>query len=194
MHVDHFCVASALDYKFVVRSVDPDEVTSENGKDIEPDLVPPSNHSDSYEEGQEEGPSSPAPVILGENGTLPNSTGNDRHLNISTNNRRDWCPSPLGQTHRRLRCHRCQSCSAVLTDESIACDQVWKRNNAGRLSYILLTCVQTVYDHVHIYLQLDICRRKWVCASLIFVFSDWTLKAEWFRELSLQKMPKNYWG
>lgn len=89
VHVDHLCVASALDYKFVVRSVDPDEVTSETGKDIEPDLVPPSNHSDSYEEVQEEGPSSPAPVILEENGTLPNSTGNDRHLNISTNNRRD---------------------------------------------------------------------------------------------------------
>lgn len=89
VHVDHLCVASALDYKFVVRSVDPDEVTSETGKDIEPDLVPSSNHSDSYEEDQEEGASSAAPVILGENGTLPNSTGNDRHLNISTNNRRD---------------------------------------------------------------------------------------------------------
>lgn len=89
VRVVHLCVASALDYKFVVRSVDPDEVTSETEKDIEPDLVLPSNHSDSYEEDREEEPSSPAPVILGENGTLPNSTGNDRHLNISTNNRRD---------------------------------------------------------------------------------------------------------
>lgn len=89
VHVDHLCAVSALDYKFVVRSVDPDEVTSETEKDIEPDLVPPSNHSDSYEEDREEEPSSLAPVILGENGTLPNSTGNDRHLNISTNNRRD---------------------------------------------------------------------------------------------------------
>lgn len=89
VHVDHLCVAPGLDYKFVVRSVDPDEVTSETGKDIEPDLVLPSNHSDSYEKDPEEGPSSPAPVIFGENGTLPNSTGNDRHFNISTNNRRD---------------------------------------------------------------------------------------------------------
>lgn len=76
-------MSPALDYKFVVNSVDPDEAISPSKKEKEPDLVPASNRSrnvvperDEDEDDAEEDADSRVPLILAENGTLANSTGN----------------------------------------------------------------------------------------------------------------------
>lgn len=79
------CVSPALDYKFVVNSVDPDEVISQTEKEKGSDFVPTSNRSENVvqeceedEDNDEEDVGSRAPVILAGNGTLANSTGNDQ--------------------------------------------------------------------------------------------------------------------
>ncbi|XP_070785049.1 collagen alpha-1(VII) chain [Enoplosus armatus] len=79
-----------LEYKFMVKSVDPDGTTSVTEKKKEPDDVAVSLNRDLQGEGMQEGEeaeveeeeygdevggmSSPAPVILEEKGTLPNRT------------------------------------------------------------------------------------------------------------------------
>lgn len=79
------CVSPALDYKFVVNSVDPDAVISQTEKEKGSDYVPTSNRSEDVaqereedEDNNEEDVGSCAPVILAGNGTLANSTGNNQ--------------------------------------------------------------------------------------------------------------------
>lgn len=76
------CVLLALDYKFVVNSVDPDGAITPTKKEKEPDFVPTSNRSenlvperDEDEDDAEEDADSRVPLIQAENGTLANSTG-----------------------------------------------------------------------------------------------------------------------
>lgn len=79
-------IVTGLEYKFLVRSVDPDETVSVTEKKNEPGDVLHSQDLDLHEEGmQEEGVeehgdlvgdlSSPAPVMLEEDRTQPNRTG-----------------------------------------------------------------------------------------------------------------------
>lgn len=89
----------------MIKSVDPDETTSGTEKKNEPDDVLVSHNRDLHEEGmegdgeeveedQEGETSSPAPVILEDNRTVPNHTGNISTLHIHTRNCLDCCPSP----------------------------------------------------------------------------------------------------
>lgn len=77
------CVSPALDYKFVVNSVDPDEAVSPSEKEKQPAFVPMSNRiensvpeRDEDEDDAEEDADGRVLLILAENGTLANSTGN----------------------------------------------------------------------------------------------------------------------
>lgn len=110
---------TGLEYKFMVKSVDPDGTATLTDDKKEPGDVVMSLSRDFTEDGTEEKeyrdtmdePTSPAPVILLEKGILPNQTG--KKLNHRT------CPHKLlfskvhaiGQTHRWLRYKNDYSCS-----------------------------------------------------------------------------------
>lgn len=92
LSVCHVCIATGLEYKFMVRSVDPDGTTSvAEKKNMSDDVLASLNRDLQEEEGEEweeygdkEGEmTSPAPVIYGEKGILPNHTGNDNYFNIT---------------------------------------------------------------------------------------------------------------
>lgn len=77
----------------MVKSVDPDGTTMMTDNKNEPEDVITSLPRELHEEVEEEGEegkeevygemTSPAPVILGERGILPNHTGNNNSLNIT---------------------------------------------------------------------------------------------------------------
>lgn len=75
---------AGVEYKFTIKSVDPDETVAENQKEPD-DLL--SNNSEEMrrkeaEDEEEHGEmTSPDPVILEGNGSLPNRTGN--YFNIT---------------------------------------------------------------------------------------------------------------
>lgn len=113
MHVGdcvyHVYIFTGLEYKFMVKSVDPDGTTSVTEKKNKTDNVVQSLNRDLHEEGMEEDAeeveeygdkvgemASPAPVILEEKEILPNRTGNDNYFNINTSNclLLDCCPGP----------------------------------------------------------------------------------------------------
>lgn len=101
----------ALDYKFVVNSVDPDEAVSPRSKETEPDFVPASDRSENMvpehgengrdpDEDAEEDASSLMPLTVAENGAVVNSTGN--HL-LDNDVTALFCPDAgvviIGNTH-----------------------------------------------------------------------------------------------
>lgn len=77
------CIIAGLEYKYMVKSVDPDGTTVVTGKKKEAEDVVISLSRDLSEAGMEEDEygdlmeelTSPAPAILGEKGILPNHTG-----------------------------------------------------------------------------------------------------------------------
>lgn len=90
MNMCHTFIVSGLEYKFMVKSVDPDETVSVTEKKIEHDVLHSQNldlHEDEMQE-EEHGDlvgdlSSPAPMILEEDRTLPNRTGNMHYFNLT---------------------------------------------------------------------------------------------------------------
>lgn len=93
LHVYHVCIISGLEYKFMVKSVDPDGTTSVTEKKTMPDDAAVSLNNDLHEEEVEEVEkgeygdkvgemTSPAPEILEEKRILQNHTGNYNYLNI----------------------------------------------------------------------------------------------------------------
>lgn len=130
--VCHVCIMTGLEYKFMIKSVDPDETTSVTEKKNEPDDVLVSHNRDLHEEGmggggeeveehgdQEGETSSPAPVILEDNRTVPNRTGNINYFNLTHRHKELFglLSKPMGQTHRCLKCHNFQNCSVVPTTD-----------------------------------------------------------------------------
>lgn len=124
----HIFIITGLEYKFMIKSVDPDETTSGTEKKNEPDDVLVSHNRDLHEEGmegdgeeveedQEGETSSPAPVILEDNRTVPNHTGNINYFNLTHPHKELFrlLSKPMGQTHRCLRYHNFQNCSVVPT-------------------------------------------------------------------------------
>ena len=86
MHITvcRVCIIAGLEYKFMVKSVDPDGTTSVTERKInEPDDEVPPRNRDLQEGGDEEHGdkvgevTTPAPLILEEMGIRPNSTGDD---------------------------------------------------------------------------------------------------------------------
>ncbi len=85
----HVCIITGLEYKFLVKSVDPDGTTSVTGKQNEPGYALASLKRDFHEEGEEavkyrdQGGemTRSAPKILEEKEILPNRTGNDNYDN-----------------------------------------------------------------------------------------------------------------
>lgn len=81
------CIITGLEYKFMVKSVDPDGTTAVTSTKNEPGDVVISLSRDLSEAGKEEDEygdwmeelTSPAPVILGEKGILPNHTGTNHN-------------------------------------------------------------------------------------------------------------------
>lgn len=87
MTVCYVCIITGLEYKFMVKSVDPDGTTAVTESQNEPDDVVISLHHDLHKEGmEEEGEeygdklgeiTSPAPVIR------PNRTGKNNYFNVT---------------------------------------------------------------------------------------------------------------
>ncbi|XP_035806046.2 collagen alpha-1(VII) chain isoform X2 [Amphiprion ocellaris] len=100
-----------LEYKFMVKSVDPDATIAVNEKENEPEDAPTATTRDKEgEEVEEENireVTSPAPVILGEEEILPNSTDSDeggtvqwgqrRKRRIFGTNAADRCLEPMSE-------------------------------------------------------------------------------------------------
>lgn len=89
---DYVCIITGLEYKFMVKSVDPDGTTSAaEKKNVPEDVVASPNREDGMEEEMEEEEygekvgemTSPAPVVLEDKGILPNRTGNNNNFNIT---------------------------------------------------------------------------------------------------------------
>lgn len=85
----HVGIITGLEYKFMVKSVDPDGTTMMTDNKNEPEDVVISLSCDLHEgRMEEEELTSPAPVILGEKGILPNHTGKNNNLTTT-------CPHKL---------------------------------------------------------------------------------------------------
>lgn len=80
------CIIAGVEYKFTIKSVDPDETASVTEKQKEPDDLFSNKSEEKRRKGAEDEEeygemTSSAPVILEGNGSLPNRTGN--YFNIT---------------------------------------------------------------------------------------------------------------